>query len=98
MPESDSETAPKSDSESSVLVERSESIATIRLNRPGWRNAMDGATLDPLGNAIESAGDDDDVRVVIITGSGGSFCAGADTDEMLGGNRLGTQALSDAGT
>lgn len=98
MPTANSETVPISNSDSSVLVERSESIATIRLNRPERRNAMDGATLDALGSAIKSAGDDDDVRMVIITRSGGSFCAGADTDEMMGGSRPGPHALGDGGT
>ena len=98
MPESNSEIAPISNRDSSVLVERSESIATIRLNRPERGNAMGGATLDALGSAIESAGDDDEVRVAIITGSGGSFCAGADTEEMLGGKNPGPHALGDGGT
>jgi enoyl-CoA hydratase/carnithine racemase len=98
MPEANSGTAPISNSDSSVLIERSESIATIRLNGPERSNAMDGATLDALGSAIKSAGDDDDVRVVIITGSGESFCAGADTDEMLDGSSPGLHALGDAGT
>ena len=79
-------------------MERSGFIGIIRLNRPERRNAMDGATLDALGNAVESLGTDDDVRVVIITGSGGSFCAGADTDEMLGGKNPGPHALGNAGT
>ncbi|NQW16049.1 MAG: enoyl-CoA hydratase/isomerase family protein, partial [Chloroflexi bacterium] len=68
------------------------------MNRPERRNAMDGATLEALGTAIEQLGKEDDVRVVIITGSGGSFCAGADTDEMLGGKRPGPHALGEAGT
>jgi enoyl-CoA hydratase/carnithine racemase len=102
MPESEnrsgSNAIPKTSDESSVVVERPESIAMIRLNRPERRNAMDGATLDALGSAIESAGNDDDIKVVIITGSGGSFCAGADTDEMLGGKRPGPHALGEEGT
>ena len=98
MPESSSQTAPTSNSESSVLVERSDSIATIRLDRPERRNAMAGATLDALGSAIQSAAIDDEFRVVIITGSGGSFCAGADTDEMLGGKNPAPHTHGDAGS
>ena len=98
MPESSSQTAPTSNSESSVLVERSDSIARIRLDRPERRNAMAGATLDALGSAIESAAIDDEFRLVIITGSGGSFCDGADTDEMLGGKNPAPHTHGDAGS
>ena len=98
MPEANSETVPISNSDPSVLVERSESIATIRLNRPERRNVMDRARFDALGSAIKSAGDDSDVRVVIITGTEGSICAGEDTNEMLGGSRPEPHALGDAGT
>ena len=98
MPGSSSQTAPSSNSESSVLVERSDLIATIRLDRRERRNAMDGATLDALDRAIEPTAIDDEVRVVIITGSGESFCAGADTNEMLGGKNPAPHAHGDVGS
>lgn len=57
-------------------------IATITLDRPDVYNAFTRTTVLELNDAIRSAAADDDVYVVILTGSGDGFCAGADTTEM----------------
>jgi enoyl-CoA hydratase/carnithine racemase len=61
-----------------VLLERNEGIATIRLNRPDNRNSMTPDLLAAFGEAVEEVAHDGDVRCVIVTGTGSSFCAGAD--------------------
>jgi enoyl-CoA hydratase/carnithine racemase len=60
-------------------------IATITLNRPGARNGYTSRMADELANALETAGGDDGVRVVVLTGAGSDFCVGAD----LSGGSLG---------
>lgn len=62
-----------------VLVERHGNVAVITINRPEARNAINSAVSIGVGDALEEAGRDPDVRAVVITGSGDkSFCAGAD--------------------
>ena len=65
-----------------VRYEVEGSIATITLDRPEKRNAMSFAMLGEFNRAIERAGADPDARVVIVTGSGGSFCAGTDLSDL----------------
>jgi len=52
--------------------------ATIRLNRPDVLNAFDFQMLREIARACEDASWDDDVRVVVVTGTGRAFCSGAD--------------------
>ncbi len=62
-----------------VLYEVGDGIATVTLNRPEKRNPLGDTTLRELRAAMEAAGDDPAVRVVIVTGAGDrAFCAGAD--------------------
>ena len=53
-------------------------VATIILNRPEKKNAMSWVMFEEIGRAFESAATDDDVRVLVVTGAGDSFCSGAD--------------------
>jgi enoyl-CoA hydratase/carnithine racemase len=53
-------------------------VATITLNRPEKRNAMNWPMLHEFYAAVKRAGTEDGVGAVVITGSGGSFCAGTD--------------------
>ena len=53
-------------------------VARITLNRPEVRNAMNAAFIRDLTEAVETVGADESVRVVILTGKGKGFCAGAD--------------------
>ncbi len=62
-----------------VLAERRGNVAVITINRPDARNAVNGAVSIGVGDALEQAAHDPQVRVVVITGAGDkSFCAGAD--------------------
>lgn len=66
-----------------VLIDRNDSIATVTVNRPEKRNAMDIPTRKALYDAFEEVGEDDDVRAVVLRGAGeGSFIAGGDIDSF----------------
>lgn len=68
--------------DSVVLLEVDDRIATITLNRPEARNALSSEVLQLLPHLFEQAGADDDVDVVILTGSDPAFCAGLDLKEL----------------
>lgn len=57
-------------------------IATITLNRPEVRNALSFQLVFELGDAISSVAEDSNIRVLILSGAGDSFCAGADLTEF----------------
>jgi len=61
-----------------ILFDVSDGVATITLNRPERMNAFSQPLLTEWTDAIVRCQDDDDVRVVLITGAGRAFCAGAD--------------------
>ena len=85
-------------SDTPVLFEIKGKIALITLNRPGNRNSMDGETMPAFRRALDMVRDNKDLRCLIITGSGDTFCAGADFKSDLataGGNRLPNEALMD---
>ncbi|MBX3598197.1 MAG: enoyl-CoA hydratase/isomerase family protein [Rhizobiaceae bacterium] len=63
-----------------VTFEKDGPIGTITLHRPDKFNALDIATLDALGAALEAAEQADDVRVVLLCGEGKGFCAGGDVE------------------
>ena len=69
-------------SESVVLYGVSDGVATLTLNRPEKRNAMNGALVAALKAALARAADDPEVRVVVIRGAGKDFCSGADLAEL----------------
>ncbi len=64
--------------EPAVLYEVKDQIAQITLNRPDNRNSMTNDVLEGFADAVAQVRKDPDLRCVIITGSGSSFCAGAD--------------------
>ncbi len=61
-----------------IIYAVDEHIATITLNRPEQLNAFTGTMMHELVDAFDRIDADDDVRVVIVTGAGRGFCAGAD--------------------
>ncbi|WP_110992869.1 enoyl-CoA hydratase/isomerase family protein [Pseudomonas sichuanensis] len=66
---------------SSLLIQVEAGVAWITLNRPDQRNALDIPTLKHLHATLEACNSDPAVRVVVLTGTGRSFCAGADLAE-----------------
>lgn len=67
-----------------VLYSVDEGVATIVLNRPAARNALNSAMCDALLAATAAASADELVRLVLIRGAGSIFCAGADLKERQG--------------
>ena len=65
-----------------VLLEVSDGIATVTLNRPEVRNALSGELLRLLSDLMRAAEADDDVRVIVLTGADPAFCAGLDLGEL----------------
>lgn len=63
-------------------VERTGAVVTLRMNRPEKRNALNRALIEALLQAITAAGSDPDVRVIVLTGAGDAFSAGADLDAL----------------
>ncbi len=66
-----------------LLHQFQNSVLRLTLNRPDKLNAIDIPTLDGLIEALETAENSADVRVIILAGSGRSFCAGADIGQMI---------------
>lgn len=69
--------------ESVLLVERDGPVATLTMNRPATRNALDPELLQALGEGLHSVADDRAVRAVVLTGAGDAFCSGADLKGAL---------------
>ena len=71
-----------------VLLEVSDRIATVTLNRPDARNALSSEVLQLLPQRLAEADGHDDVDVIILTGTDPAFCAGLDLKELgsTGGN------------
>lgn len=78
-----------STTEPAALVEHRAHIMLITLNRPTALNAINAELSTIVGNALERAEADHDIRVVVLTGSGDrAFCAGADLKAMARGESL----------
>jgi len=71
----------------SILIERDGPITIISINRPHCRNAVDGATARKLYDAFLAFDADQDASVAVFTGTGGTFCAGADLKAVAKGDR-----------
>ena len=67
-----------------ILYDVSEKIATITLHRPERMNAWTPVMERDVRHAMERAAGDDNVRVIVLTGAGRAFCAGADMDALKG--------------
>lgn len=65
-----------------VLEDISDHVATITLNRPDRLNALTRQVEEELAAALQRADESEDVRVIILTGAGRGFCAGADMESL----------------
>ena len=61
-----------------ITYQVTDNVATLTLHRPDKLNAFTGVMMAEMIDAFDKADADDDVRVVVVTGSGRAFCAGAD--------------------
>ncbi|WP_144637484.1 crotonase/enoyl-CoA hydratase family protein [Bordetella genomosp. 13] len=68
-----------------LLVQKTGPVTTLIINRPEVRNALDLETTAALGAALRAFEADENARVAVLCGAGGSFCAGADLKELASG-------------
>ncbi len=78
-----------------VLYEAAERVATITLNRPERFNAINETMPDDIASALDYAGKDDKVHVIVLTGAGRGFCGGYDLKAFAEtkGTNLGVQDM-----
>ncbi len=74
------------DEQDAVLVERRDGVQIITINRPHAKNALNGAVARGIAAAVDELDADDDLRVGILTGAGGTFSAGMDLKAFLTGD------------
>lgn len=80
-----------------LVVDVDEHVATVTINRPEKRNALNAAVRRELSEAVRRLGDDDDARVLVLTGAGEkAFVAGADIGEFAGRTPLDQRAAMKA--
>ncbi|MFN3600819.1 MAG: enoyl-CoA hydratase-related protein [Dietzia sp.] len=79
-----------------VVLERHDEVAVIRLNRPDRLNAVTTRNLTDIIAALDTCDADDDIRAVVLTGTGRAFCAGADISG--GGDTFAMDPEQDTGT
>ena len=66
-----------------ILITTENNIATVTINRPTKLNALNVATISDLNKAFKTLGKNDEIRAIILTGSGEkAFVAGADISEF----------------
>ncbi len=82
----DAATAAEPTGSDAVHVRRDGPIAIVTIDRPHRRNAVDGPTAAALDAAIVAADEAPDVSVIVLTGAGGTFCAGADLHAVASGD------------
>jgi enoyl-CoA hydratase len=70
-----------------LLTERDQSVCWLTLNRPDKRNALNQALRNALDEALAELAADDDITVVVLTGAGTAFCAGADLSDAQPSSR-----------
>lgn len=73
------------DAEPEVLVEQRDRILIITINRPQAKNAVNAAVSHALAEAMDRLDNDAGLSVGIVTGAGGSFCAGMDLKAFAAG-------------
>lgn len=71
-----------------LLAERAGGVLTLTLNRPRVRNAFSREMLEALAAMLDFAAAADDVRVVVLAGAGGTFCAGGDLTMLAAGESI----------
>ena len=79
----------------SILLEKQDHIATLTLNRPEVMNSLTLEMFDEINHALKNINEDNDIRVMILTGAGKAFCSSLDIKEA--GAAVGKRLLPDKG-
>lgn len=77
-----SETPAETPAAQHLLVERDGPVLVVTMNRPERRNALSSSMMQAMGEAWDEVNADPGIRVAVLTGAGGYFCAGADLQGM----------------
>ena len=80
-----------------LLVDVADGIAVLTLNRPEARNAVNAELAHALAAAVDDIDRRDDIRVIVLTGAGGTFCSGMDLKAFVAGQRASIQGRGFAG-
>ena len=75
-----------------ILYSVENSVASIRLNRPEKRNALNEALIEEIKRSLERASADETVRAIVISGAGKDFCSGADLSAL---QKIGQASVSE---
>ncbi|HEY6420807.1 MAG TPA: enoyl-CoA hydratase-related protein [Candidatus Binataceae bacterium] len=70
-----------------IRYEKSGGVATLTMNRPDRLNAIAGPMMSELSDTLAAAAEDHELRVLVLTGAGRGFCAGADLQTIVSGER-----------
>ncbi|MFA1551848.1 crotonase/enoyl-CoA hydratase family protein [Actinomadura chokoriensis] len=70
-----------------VQLDRTDGVLTVTIDRPDARNAIDTATAQAIADAMDLLDDSADLVAGVLTGAGGTFCAGMDLKAFLAGER-----------
>jgi len=65
-----------------ISLTKNDRIAIIKINRLEYRNALDGKSINEFANVVAFFEADKTTQVLVLTGGGGTFCAGADLNEI----------------
>jgi enoyl-CoA hydratase/carnithine racemase len=77
-----------------LIVERSDGVVTVTLNRPERKNAATRQMFEELTDVFRDVGADPSERVLVITGTGDGFCSGADLADAITGGDSSTRGVS----
>ena len=69
-----------------LLLEKTESVAILKLNRPDRMNAISFDMIRELGEALAQIDDDPSMRCIVVTGEGRGFCSGLDLKDASSGD------------
>lgn len=67
-----------------IQTELQDRVLTLRINRPDKKNALNQAMYSAMADIVKAAGSNDEVRVLLLTGTGDSFCSGNELQDFLG--------------
>jgi enoyl-CoA hydratase/carnithine racemase len=81
-----------------VLIEVEDGVAVLTLSRPDRLNAWTAEMERAYFGLLEECGERDDVRVIVVTGAGRGFCAGADMEELQSIGAGGLDAAAEGAT
>ncbi|HEX8495231.1 MAG TPA: enoyl-CoA hydratase-related protein [Pyrinomonadaceae bacterium] len=82
---------------SSIIFEEQDGLARVRLNRPAKRNALTSEMLERLTRIFTDIAERRDLRVVILSGEGETFCAGTDIGELMSLDEAGARRKAESG-